>query len=61
LVLYAADYTVRKAALMHSFRKGFLPMLAVMLLVGGTVAARTGPSARSWSSVMRMGVLFLGG
>ena len=29
-VLYAADYTVRKAALMHSFRKGFLPMLGVM-------------------------------
>ena len=38
-VLYAADYTVRKAALMHSFRKGFLPMLIVMLLTGGTAAA----------------------
>jgi len=34
-VLYAADYTVRKAAHMHSFRKGFLPMLMVMLLTGG--------------------------
>ena len=41
-VLYAADYTVRKAALMHSFRKGFLPMLSVMLLTGGTTAARAG-------------------
>src|SRR5690606_40826225 len=34
-VLYAADYTVRKAAFMHSLRKGFLPMAGVMLLTGG--------------------------
>ena len=34
VVLYAADYTVRKAAWMHSLRKGFLPMFAVMLFVG---------------------------
>jgi cell division protein FtsW len=33
-VLYAADYTVRKAAFMHSLKKGFLPMLAVMLFTG---------------------------
>jgi len=33
-VLYAADYTVRKAAFMGSFRKGFLPMAMVMLLSG---------------------------
>ena len=33
-VLYAADYTARKAAHMASFRKGFLPMLVVMLVVG---------------------------
>src|SRR4051812_8186357 len=32
-VLYAADYTVRKHAVMKSFRKGLLPMLAVMLVV----------------------------
>ncbi|HEY9532367.1 MAG TPA: FtsW/RodA/SpoVE family cell cycle protein, partial [Burkholderiales bacterium] len=32
-VLYAADYTVRKHAVMKSFKKGLLPMLAVMLLV----------------------------
>ena len=29
VVLYAADYTVRKAAWMHSFKRGFLPMAAV--------------------------------
>ncbi len=31
--MYVADYTVRKAAFLHSFTRGFLPMLAVMLLV----------------------------
>ena len=35
VVLYAADYTVRKAAFMDDFRKGFLPMFAVMTLIGG--------------------------
>ncbi len=34
-VLYAADYTVRKSAHMHSLTKGFLPLFVVMLLVGG--------------------------
>jgi len=34
VVLYAADYTVRKVAHIDSFRKGFLPMLIVMLVVG---------------------------
>ena len=34
VVLYAADYTVRKLALMHSLKRGLLPMFAVMLVVG---------------------------
>src|SRR5689334_2065318 len=34
-VLYAADYTVRKAAFLHSLRRGFLPMFFVMLATGG--------------------------
>ena len=33
VVLYAADYTVRKAAFMDDFRKGFLPMFAVMTFI----------------------------
>jgi cell division protein FtsW len=33
-VLYAADYTVRKALVKHTFVKAFLPMFAVMVLVG---------------------------
>src|SRR5258706_431853 len=33
VVLYAADYTVRKHAVLKSFRRGLLPMLGVMLAV----------------------------
>ncbi|HEV8259193.1 MAG TPA: putative lipid II flippase FtsW [Burkholderiales bacterium] len=61
VVLYAADYTVRKAALMHSFRKGFLPMLAVMLLVGGLLLREPDFGAFVVITVIAMGVLFLGG
>lgn len=61
VVLYAADYTVRKAALMHSFRKGFLPMLMVMLLVGGLLLREPDFGAFVVITVIAMGVLFLGG
>ena len=61
VVLYAADYTVRKAALMHSFRKGFLPMLTVMLLVGGLLLREPDFGAFVVIMVIAMGVLFLGG
>ena len=35
VAVYAADYTLRKAAVMDSFTKGFFPMLLVMFVVGG--------------------------
>ena len=41
-VLYAADYTVRKAADMHSFRKGFLPMFVRDAAGRRPAAARAG-------------------
>src|SRR5262245_11489871 len=34
VVLYTADYAVRKHALLHSYRRGLLPMLGDMLGVG---------------------------
>jgi cell division protein FtsW len=34
-VLYAADYTVRKGKVGHLFRKAFVPMVIVMVLIGG--------------------------
>jgi cell division protein FtsW len=60
-VLYAADYTVRKAALMHSFRKGFLPMLVVMLLTGGLLLREPDFGAFAVITCVAMAILFLGG
>ena len=60
-VLFAADYTVRKAALMHSFRKGFMPMLVVMLLTGGLLLREPDFGAFAVITVIAMGILFLGG
>jgi cell division protein FtsW len=60
-VLYAADYAVRKAALMHSLRKGFMPMLIVMLLTGGLLLREPDFGAFAVITAIAMGVLFLGG
>lgn len=61
VVLYAADYTARKAAFMHSFRKGFLPMLVVMLLTGALLLGQPDFGAFAVICMIAMGVLFLGG
>ncbi|MBM3341128.1 MAG: putative lipid II flippase FtsW [Betaproteobacteria bacterium] len=61
VVLYAADYTVRKAAFMHSLRKGFLPMFVVMLLTGGLLLREPDFGAFVVITVIAMGILFLGG
>ena len=61
VVLYAADYTVRKAAHMDSFRKGFLPMFAVMLVAGALLLAEPDFGAFAVITVIALGVLFLGG
>ena len=61
VVLYAADYTVRKAAHIGSFRKGFLPMLIVMLVVGGLLLREPDFGAFVVITVIAMGILFLGG
>ena len=61
VLLYAADYTVRKAAFMHSFRKGFLPMLTVMLLTGGLLLREPDLGAFAVIAAIAMGILFLGG
>jgi cell division protein FtsW len=60
-VLYAADYTARKAAHMASFRKGFLPMLVVMLVVGWLLLREPDFGAVVVITVIAMGILFLGG
>ncbi|MCE5181071.1 MAG: putative lipid II flippase FtsW [Betaproteobacteria bacterium] len=60
-VLYAADYTVRKAAYMDNIKKGFLPMLMVMLLVGGLLLREPDFGAFAVITSIAMAILFLGG
>ena len=60
-VLYAADYTARKAALMDDFKRGFLPMAAVMMLVGSLLLVEPDFGAFVVIVSIAMGILFLGG
>ena len=60
-VLYAADYTVRKHAVMKRFKKGLLPMLGVMLLVSWLLLREPDFGAFVVIAVSAFGLLFLGG
>lgn len=59
--MYVADYTVRKAAVMDSFTKGFMPMLIVMLLVGGLLLAEPDFGAFAVIAAISISILWLGG
>lgn len=59
--MYVADYTVRKAAVMDSFTKGFMPMLAVMLLVGGLLLREPDFGAFAVIAAISISILWLGG
>ena len=61
VLLYAADYTVRKAGLMDSVRKGFMPMFAVMLTVGTLLLLEPDFGTFAVIVVIALGILFLGG
>jgi cell division protein FtsW len=60
-VLYAADYTVRKAAYMDSLKRAFMPMFAVMLLTGALLLAEPDFGAFAVITAIAMAILFLGG
>jgi len=59
--MYVADYTVRKAAYMSSFTKGFMPMLGVMLLVGGLLLREPDFGAFAVIASVAISILWLGG
>ena len=61
VVIYAADYTVRKASHMASLRRGFLPMFVVMLVTGALLLQEPDFGAFAVMTAIAMGVLFLGG
>lgn len=60
-VMYTADYTVRKHAVLKSFKRGLLPMLAVMLAVSWLLLREPDFGAFVVIAVTSFGLLFLGG
>jgi cell division protein FtsW len=60
-VIYAADYTVRKAAFMDDFKKGFLPMFSVMVFVAALLLQQPDFGALVVITSIAMSILFLGG
>jgi cell division protein FtsW len=61
MVLYAADYTVRKQAVMHKLTKGFLPMTGAVAVVGLLLLLEPDLGAFGVIVCIAMGILFLGG
>ncbi|MBC3870598.1 putative lipid II flippase FtsW [Undibacterium oligocarboniphilum] len=61
MVLYAADYTVRKQDYMHKLTKGFVPMLAAVGVVGLLLLLEPDLGAFGVIVCIAMGILFLGG
>lgn len=61
VLIYAADFTVRKQNYMHSVKKGLLPILLVMGLVGFLVLKEPDLGAYVMMLAISMGILFLGG
>jgi cell division protein FtsW len=61
VVLYAADYTVRKAAFMHSWTKGLLPLAAVIIVSGSLVIVQPDLGSFAVMCAITAGILWLGG
>jgi cell division protein FtsW len=61
VVLYAADYTVRKQQFMQKFTKGFLPMAGAVGVVGLLLLLEPDLGAFGVIVCIAMGILFLGG
>ena len=60
-VLYAASYAVRKAKLKGTFVKAFVPMFAVMALVGSLLLLEPDMGAFVVICAIALGMLWLGG
>jgi cell division protein FtsW len=61
VVLYAADYTLRKQEYMQEFQKGFLPMGVAVAVVGLLLMLEPDLGALIVITFIAMGVLFVGG
>ncbi len=60
-VLYAADYTVRKGLVKHTFRKAFMPMFIVMVVVGALLLLEPDMGAFAVICAIAVCTLWLGG
>ena len=61
VVLYAADYTVRKGKVGHLFRKAFVPMMVVMVVIGGLLLQEPDMGAFVVICAIALCTLWLGG
>jgi cell division protein FtsW len=61
MVLYAADYTVRKQQHLHTFIRGFLPMAVALGLVGVLLLMEPDLGAFMVIVAIAVGILFIGG
>ncbi|OWT60363.1 putative lipid II flippase FtsW [Candidimonas nitroreducens] len=61
ILLYAADYTVRKQQHMHNFVRGFLPMSCALAAVGMVVLLEPDLGAFMVIVAIAVGILFIGG
>jgi cell division protein FtsW len=61
VTLYAADYTVRKLPDMGSFRRGFVPMAGMVILVGCLLLLEPDFGAFVVVAAIAFGVMFIGG
>lgn len=61
VLLYAADYAVRKQAHMQKFLRGFLPMASALAVVGLLLLAEPDLGAFMVIVAIAVGILFIGG
>jgi cell division protein FtsW len=61
VVLYAADYTVRKGKVGHLFMKAFVPMMVVMVVIGSLLLQEPDMGAFVVICVIALCTLWLGG
>ncbi|WP_217423462.1 putative lipid II flippase FtsW [Uliginosibacterium aquaticum] len=61
VALYAADYTARKLPDMKSFKRAFLPMFGMIVMVGALLLREPDFGAFVVISCIAFGILFLGG
>lgn len=61
MLLFAADYAVRKQEHMHNFFRGFMPMASALAVVGMVVLAEPDLGAFMVIVAIAVGILFIGG